>query len=74
MRIDRCVCIDTTFEDLARTARDEGLDLPGLSDATGCCRGCALCEPYVAEALRSGRVVFHAREPIPAPPHGGAGA
>jgi NAD(P)H-nitrite reductase large subunit len=58
MSIDRCVCTNLTFSALKRTAEREGLDLEGLKACTGCCRSCALCEPYVKKMLATGRTTF----------------
>ncbi|TVQ59350.1 MAG: (2Fe-2S)-binding protein [Phycisphaerales bacterium] len=67
MTIDRCVCIDTTFDSLLRRARAGGLGFEALCESTECCRGCTLCEPYVRAALASGQTVFDAAAPAPAP-------
>lgn len=58
MRIDRCVCTDTTLADIVAMARTEGLSLTQLEDRLGCGTGCGLCRPYVRRALRTGVTVF----------------
>jgi bacterioferritin-associated ferredoxin len=59
MRIDRCVCTDTTLADIVAMARNEGLSLTQLEDRFGCGTGCGLCRPYVRRALRTGVTVFN---------------
>jgi bacterioferritin-associated ferredoxin len=59
VRIERCVCMDMTFAELLAIARREGLDADGLERETGCGSRCGMCPPYIEEALRTGRVVFH---------------
>lgn len=58
MRIDRCICIDTTFADLLEQARHAGVDLDDLALCTGATRGCGLCKPYLRQTLRTGQTVF----------------
>ena len=53
--VDRCVCEDTTFSELIAIARAEGLDFDTLTERTGCALRCGLCEPYIREALQTGR-------------------
>ncbi len=56
--VDRCVCLDITFSTLKRLHKAEGLDLQGLINRTGCCTGCATCEPYVRLTLQTGKTRF----------------
>ncbi|MBL8745127.1 MAG: hypothetical protein JNK58_02090 [Phycisphaerae bacterium] len=56
--VDRCVCVDVTFAALKRLHREEALDFQGLVDRTGCCTGCAGCEPYIRLTLKTGRTCF----------------
>ncbi|MDX2116018.1 MAG: hypothetical protein SFZ24_10445 [Planctomycetota bacterium] len=56
--VDRCVCVNVTFERLREIARTEGADLEGLKDRTGCCSGCGLCEPYIRLMIRTGCTEF----------------
>lgn len=55
--VDRCLCHDVTFAELLALHR-QGLTFRQLSQRTGCCTGCGLCEPYVHVVLRTGRVVL----------------
>ena len=59
MRIDRCVCTDTTLADIVATAQRERLSLAQLEQRIGCGAGCGLCRPYLRRALRTGVTVFH---------------
>lgn len=54
MPVDRCICADVSFRELIDRARADHLSLEQLRKATGCCAGCAMCEPYVRVALRTG--------------------
>ena len=62
--INRCVCHDLLFSVLVEKARAENLTFEQLSARTKCSTSCALCEPYIREALRTGQVVF--TNPLPA--------
>ncbi len=64
MKIDRCVCENRTFDELALVARRESIsDAEGLAALTGCGTHCGLCVAYVRRMLATGEVVF--REPLP---------
>jgi bacterioferritin-associated ferredoxin len=64
MRIDRCVCENRTFADLALVARrDDIRDAEGLAAETGCGTHCGLCVAYVRRMLATGETVF--RELLP---------
>lgn len=54
MRVDRCVCYNQSFTDLLAMHEDQGLSLDQLSEQTGCCTGCGMCEPYLRLALATG--------------------
>lgn len=56
--VDRCVCVNKTFEDLKQISKRHGYSLDELRDETGCCSGCTSCEPYVRLMLKTGRTVF----------------
>lgn len=58
LHIDRCVCMDCTFEELKELAAKRGLDFRGLSRATGCGMGCGLCTPYIKVMISTGQTVF----------------
>ncbi len=55
MTVDRCVCAGLTFAELLRIQRENNLTLRELSDRTGACKGCNLCEPYVRATIETGR-------------------
>jgi len=59
VRVDRCICRQRPFEELLSLARAHGLDLEGLSAATGCGAQCGLCRPYLRRMLATGETVFH---------------
>lgn len=58
MPVDRCICAGVSFRELIERARRDNLTLEQLKERTGCCTGCAMCEPYVRLALRTGRDAF----------------
>lgn len=72
LRIDRCVCEQTTFARLLILARANHWDLPALGAATGCGMRCGLCRPYLREMLMNGTTVFH--QILSEPPSGRTGA
>jgi bacterioferritin-associated ferredoxin len=53
--IDRCVCRNVRFAELIRRARESGMGLAQLQEATACGTICGLCIPYIRVALRTGR-------------------
>lgn len=61
--VDRCVCVDITFEALKQAHLQESLDLEALKQRTGCCSGCNSCEPYVRLMLRTGQTRFPVLSP-----------
>lgn len=63
MAIERCICENRFFSEILEIAHQRGLESThALREAGVCCTGCRLCEPYVAEALRTGRTVFEPGE------------
>jgi len=59
VKIDRCVCENCTFAELADIARARGLDtVEALAAATGCGTHCGLCVAYTRRMLVTGEVVF----------------
>ena len=62
MPVDRCTCTDYTFEELVAKARERNLDLEELARRTGATLHCERCEPYVIEALRTGKTVFEVKQ------------
>jgi len=70
-RIDRCVCVDVTFEQMRVFADDRGTaDVAQLRRVFGCAEGCGLCEPYIERMLDSRTVVFTSPLPSCAPQRG----
>lgn len=67
-KVDRCVCSGRTFAEIKRVRDEGGLDFDALRRATGCCEGCALCEPYIRAMLSTGRTRFTLHETAPRPP------
>ncbi len=61
IKIDRCVCHDTSFDDLKSLAQtkelDEFMELFEDSEADFG-RGCGMCRVYVDEMLKSGETNF----------------
>lgn len=60
--VDRCVCMDVTFERLHRLAA-HGAGLDELRRRTGCGAGCGLCIPYIRAMLATGRTRFPVMSP-----------
>lgn len=59
VRVDRCICRSTPFENLLRLARTHGWTLEDLQRETGSGAQCGLCRPYLRRMLRTGETVFH---------------
>ncbi|PCI08468.1 hypothetical protein COB72_08425 [bacterium] len=65
-RVDRCVCHFVMFKDmlpLIDRLRQSGVDdehtiLDHLRTKTKCTTGCALCEPYIRQMIRTGQTQF----------------
>ena len=59
LRIERCVCVNVSFEELRRHATACGdPSFRELQKKFGCGSTCGLCAPYVKEMLRTGQTVF----------------
>ena len=59
MRIDRCVCFNVTFADLARVAEATGAaSVEALQQHRAFGQKCRLCHPYVRRMLRTGQTAF----------------
>jgi NAD(P)H-nitrite reductase large subunit len=56
--VDRCVCHDVTFADLARLHAETGAPFDELQRRTRCSTGCGLCRPYILAALATGITRF----------------
>jgi bacterioferritin-associated ferredoxin len=61
MTVDRCVCLNVTFEVLLAHHREHGGDFEDLQRAYGCGRGCGYCRPYILDMLSTGRTRFEPR-------------
>jgi bacterioferritin-associated ferredoxin len=59
IRIDRCICTDTTFAELLDEAAECKLSLDQLIEHTGASACCGMCGPYLRRAWRTGQTVFH---------------
>ena len=60
IRIDRCICYNRSFAELAQTARQTGVTtLAELQAQVAFGSKCGLCRPYVRRMLRTGETVFH---------------
>lgn len=59
IRVDRCICRQTPFEQLLPPARRGHWTLADLIRETGCGGQCGLCRPYLRRMLRTGETVFH---------------
>ncbi|HEX7069309.1 MAG TPA: (2Fe-2S)-binding protein [Rhodothermales bacterium] len=59
IRIDRCICRQKTFAELAAVARRTGArSVAELQQHVDFGTGCGLCRPYVRRMLETGQVVF----------------
>ncbi len=56
--VHKCVCHDLEFARLKDLAHAMDLDFDALCAWSGCCTGCASCEPYVRLMLETGRTRF----------------
>jgi NAD(P)H-nitrite reductase large subunit len=53
--IKRCVCHETTFQEL----KDSGLKtVEALATQFSCTTGCGLCKPYIELMLKTGETEF----------------
>lgn len=59
MTIDRCLCFDHPFADLANVAAETGAaTVPALQEHAEFGQKCRLCHPYVRRMLRTGQTAF----------------
>jgi bacterioferritin-associated ferredoxin len=59
VQIDRCLCFDRTFADLADVAAETGAaTVEDLQAHAVFGQKCRLCHPYVRRMLRTGQTVF----------------
>ncbi len=59
LRIDRCLCFDRTFAELAEVAAETGAEtVAALQEHARFGQKCKLCHPYVRRMLRTGQTVF----------------
>ena len=57
--IDRCVCNDVTFERALEVAEGCGAaSIEELQQEISICNNCRMCQPYIQEALETGRTEF----------------
>lgn len=56
--VDRCLCRQRTFADLAGVAIPSGWSLADLMRETGCGAQCGLCRPYLRRMLATGETGF----------------
>jgi bacterioferritin-associated ferredoxin len=54
MAVDRCVCLDISFDELKKRAEEGSLNVEQLRRDTGCGGGCGLCVPYIHVMLKTG--------------------
>lgn len=60
MRVDRCVCFNVPFAELAAEAAETGASsVEALQAHRRFGQKCGLCRPYVRRMLRTGETVFH---------------
>ncbi|MFO0828623.1 MAG: (2Fe-2S)-binding protein [Phycisphaerales bacterium] len=59
LRIDRCVCMDITFEEIKELAAARGWTFAQVRANTGCGMGCGMCVPYIKETLATGKTEFN---------------
>ncbi len=57
--VDRCVCFNRSFVDLATVARATGAStLEVLQEETEFGLACRICNPYIRRMLRTGETTF----------------
>jgi bacterioferritin-associated ferredoxin len=54
MSVDRCVCYDVLFTQIAALAKS-GKSLEQIRVETGCSGGCGMCKPYIDVVIATGR-------------------
>lgn len=68
--IDKCYCINETFESLLDQARSANLTLNQLADQAGCGLRCGWCVAYLRRGLQTGEMGFDyllPKEPLELP-------
>lgn len=59
MPIDRCICHNISFDEIKRTAEEQGFyRLEEFQQENICSNSCKICGPYVSEVLRTGKTSF----------------
>lgn len=61
--VTHCICHDLSFDALRERAQRDHLDIEALKNATGCCTGCGMCEPYVRLMLKTGQTAIPVLSP-----------
>ena len=56
MKVDRCVCVNTTFRELKK--KGQNLSFEELKNDTQCGMRCGNCEPYVRLMIKTGQTEF----------------
>jgi len=54
MAVDRCICHNVPFTRVKHLAA-QGQTFAQISEATKCCTGCKMCEPYVRTVIKTGK-------------------
>lgn len=47
LAVDRCICHQVSFEELAQLAGEVGAKFDALRERTNCGSGCGMCIPYI---------------------------
>lgn len=63
MAVDRCVCLNLSFDELKKLASDRSLSADQLREQTGCGGGCGMCVPYIHVMMRTGETSMPVMRP-----------
>jgi hypothetical protein len=59
MKIDKCICYDRSFRRIYKESSENGIDnLEDLQKIMNICNKCKLCNPYIDEMYKSGKLEF----------------
>jgi hypothetical protein len=60
MEITKCVCYDRSFRRIYKESIEDGIDtLDDLQRIKNICDKCCMCNPYIEEMFRTGKVEFN---------------
>ena len=59
MKIDKCICYDRSFRRIQKESHENGIDkLEDVQHIMNICNKCKLCNPYIEEMFKTGKLSF----------------